>query len=166
MTYPALAIANAFIDIGRRNNANDLTPMKLQKLVYFAHGWHLGAIHKPLINEQVEAWRYGPVVRSIYDAAKSYGNRPVTNYLEHPFYLPQIDLVQTPDISSLLNWVWSQYGRFDGAQLSNMTHEVGSPWHKIYTQTGGNPLYGTDIPQSEIEQHFAQQYDRLMPVQA
>ena len=55
MTYQAVAIANAFIDIGKQNNATDLTPMKLQKLVYFAHGWNLGATGRPLINEEVEA---------------------------------------------------------------------------------------------------------------
>ena len=47
--------------------------MKVQKLVYFAHGWHLGITKKPLINEQVEAWPYGAVIPSLYDYLKQWG---------------------------------------------------------------------------------------------
>lgn len=164
MTYPALAIANAFIDIGKQSSANDLTPMKLQKLVYFAHGWNLGAAEQPLINEQVEAWRYGPVVRSIYEAAKYYGNQPVSSYLEHPFYSPRLSFSQSQEVAPLLNWVWRQYGHFDGVQLSNMTHEVGAPWHQVYTQWGNNPPLGTDIPVDVIQQYFRQQYAKLAQI--
>jgi uncharacterized phage-associated protein len=62
MPYPAAAIANEFIKVAKRNGVL-LTPMKLQKLVYFAHGWYLALLGKPLINEPVEAWKFGPVIQ-------------------------------------------------------------------------------------------------------
>lgn len=50
-----------------------LSPMKAIKLVYFCHAWYLGATSKPLLTEPVEAWTYGAVVPSLYQALKIYG---------------------------------------------------------------------------------------------
>jgi len=44
--------------------------MKLQKLVYYAHGWHLALNNEPLIDEQVECWQYGPVISSLFHEFK------------------------------------------------------------------------------------------------
>jgi len=73
-----LAIANYFIELAK-NDANLVSPMKLQKLVYFALGWCLALADKPLINEKVEAWQYGPVVGSLYREFKKYGNEGITS---------------------------------------------------------------------------------------
>lgn len=73
-----LAIANYFIELAK-NDDNLVSPMKLQKLVYFAHGWCLALADKPLINEKVEAWQYGPVVGSLYREFKKYGNEGITS---------------------------------------------------------------------------------------
>ena len=48
------------------------TPMHMIKLVYLSHGWMLGLRERSLINEAVEAWRYGPVVPSVYHRFKSF----------------------------------------------------------------------------------------------
>jgi uncharacterized phage-associated protein len=74
MTHNPIAIANYFIEL-----AKFITPMKLQKLVYFAHGWCLALADKPLINEKIEAWQYGPVVSSLYREFKKYGNEGITS---------------------------------------------------------------------------------------
>lgn len=45
-----------------------ITAMKLQKLCYYAHAWHLVWDEKPLFCEQIEAWANGPVVPALYRA--------------------------------------------------------------------------------------------------
>src|SRR5208282_4587731 len=70
--YPSMAVANWFIE-----NLSRVDPLKLQKLVYFAHGWHLALRDQPLIDELVEAWDYGPVVPSLYHQFKRYGNQSI-----------------------------------------------------------------------------------------
>ena len=55
--YNALVVANYFIDKAKAEGVS-LTPMKLQKLIYMAHGWHLALYDKPLIDEQFQAWDY------------------------------------------------------------------------------------------------------------
>ena len=76
MEHP-IAIANYFIK-KPFEDGTELTPMKLLKLVYAAHGWHLDLAGEPLIGERVEPWKYGPVVPSAYDEFKDYGDRNIT----------------------------------------------------------------------------------------
>lgn len=51
--------------------------LRLQKILYFAHMFHLGIEGEPLINEAFEAWDYGPVVPSLYHRVKMFGSRPI-----------------------------------------------------------------------------------------
>jgi len=71
--YRSMAVANWFID-----HVRNLTPLKLQKLIYYAHGWHLALRDQPLIDELIEAWEYGPVVPNVYHEFKEFGNQPIT----------------------------------------------------------------------------------------
>jgi len=72
----ALAVANYFIKKGI-DTKKSVSPMKLQKLVYFAHGWRLALYNSPLIDEAIQAWQYGPVIPGIYHEFKHYGNRDI-----------------------------------------------------------------------------------------
>jgi uncharacterized phage-associated protein len=77
MPYDPKAIANYLLEVAKNHNET-LTPMKIQKLVYFANGWHLALKNEPLINEQVEAWPYGPVIPSLYRAFRRFGDQAIT----------------------------------------------------------------------------------------
>ena len=57
MPYDAKSIANFFIDRAKESGET-LTQMKLHKLIYYAHGWHLALTGEPLIDEPVQAWNY------------------------------------------------------------------------------------------------------------
>src|SRR5258708_10309168 len=59
--YPAEAVANYFLEKSWEEGKS-VDPLKIQKLVYFANGWHLGLYGSPLIDEEVRAWTYGPVI--------------------------------------------------------------------------------------------------------
>ena len=75
MPYKPKDIADYFLLKGA-DDAN-MTPMKLIKLVYIAHGWSLGLYNKTLINEQPQAWKFGPVIPSLYDEFKEFGNKKI-----------------------------------------------------------------------------------------
>jgi len=93
MAYPAKSIANELLSLAHTRGISDVTPMKLQKLVYYAHGWWFGATGEPLIEEQIEAWQYGPVVPSLYEATKNFGNQSITTPL-HDYVLKGEELVE------------------------------------------------------------------------
>ena len=144
--------------------------MKLQKLVYYANGWHLAIKDVPLIDEQVEAWRYGPVIPSLRDAFQQYGDQPVES---HASYLvprcgtniideieevvPTVNQGNPPDLSfvrDLLDRIWQVYGKYTGIQLSNATHVPVHLGIKVYRSYRGQIPKGTDIPPDSIRETF------------
>lgn len=137
----AIVVASQFIQLGLEQD-KPVTPMKLQKLIYLAHGLHLAIHDSELINEGIEAWSYGPVIRSVYDAFKSWGNRPITEIPEIEFRIggkvlrSHLDLL-TDDEKDTIKLAWEIGGDLSGPQLSNWSHSVGSPWEKTY-KSGGN----------------------------
>ena len=168
MPYDPRAIANYFLDLADASGEL-VSPMKMQKLVYYAHGWYLALKDKPLLDEQIEAWSYGPVVRSLYRELRDYGDRPITKKLTDRRMIVRDGhyRVGTPEMSTtapgddfartLLDRVWELYSPYTAVQLSNATHEPGSPWDQVYekyTKDGGKILKGTDIPAESIRDYF------------
>jgi len=43
-----------------------MSAMKLEKLAYYSHAWHLVWEEEPLFSSPIEAWANGPVVRELY----------------------------------------------------------------------------------------------------
>jgi uncharacterized phage-associated protein len=145
MSYPAAAVANELLDLAGRSNRK-LTQIDIQKLVYFAHGWHLALTDQNLILDQIEAWTYGPVVRRLYDALKKFGNSPITEKVldwqiggksGFSYCFPTI---QSPSVESdayaraVVQSVWSKYGMLGSFKLVEITHLDGSPWQQAYSQ--------------------------------
>ena len=137
--YSSLAVANYFIDLAERDN-EQITPMKMQKLVFFAHGWHLAFYNEPLIREYVEAWTWGPVIRELYFEFRSFGKSPITkkgttfqvsDFLVLDFEIPEIE-DKDEKAKDTINAVWAAYGKYDGLTLANMTHVEGTPWKKVW----------------------------------
>ena len=151
MPHSALSVANKFLEIAE-NNGEIITPLKLQKLIYFAHGWSFAILDKPLINEFIEAWRYGPVIPSVYHEFKQFGNNPIS--------IPAIEIedgsprnVPVPtdiDTTLLLNRVWEVYGAKPAVQLANVTHEKDGPWEETYDRD----YLSMDISNDLIRKHF------------
>src|SRR5258708_36262190 len=115
--YSALAVANYFLGLAKANRVT-LDPMKLQKLIYFAHGWHLALYDgEPLINEEIQAWQYGPVVQSVYHEFKQFGADPITklatdiDVASGEIVTPRIPMDDTQTMG-LLNKIWEIYGTY------------------------------------------------------
>lgn len=160
--YNPLAIANYFIELAKKEDKL-ISPMKLQKLVYFAHGWCLALADKPLINEKIEAWQYGPVVSSLYREFKKYGNEGITSpavefkHLGDFKFANIIPTVEDNDVKKLLEKIWEIYGGYTGWQLSNATHLEGTPWSEIWGKDGVPS--NTDIPDEKIKDFFKKQME-------
>ena len=75
----ALNIANAILYKGF-NEGVDLTPMKLQRLLYLTYKEFYKRTNTLLFDEKFEVWKYGPVVRSVNAAFKKYGSNCIKDY--------------------------------------------------------------------------------------
>ena len=56
-----------------------LTPLKLQKLLYYVQGWHLVETGSPAFCEEIRAWREGPAVRQVYQEYRHLGKNPIVD---------------------------------------------------------------------------------------
>ena len=64
---PALDVANWFIEYSGYTK----TSLQIQKITYIAHGYMLGIHGVPLVSDQAQAWKLGPVFPEIYWKFKS-----------------------------------------------------------------------------------------------
>lgn len=141
--HDSRSIANRFLALARERG-DALTPMQLLKLVYIAHGWMLGLYSRPLIRDEVQAWQYGPVIRPLYNAVRTYGAGSISDDLAAP---PE-GLDDYED--DVIKQVFEVYGAMSGPALSRLTHAPGTPWQLSYVPGE----MGTSIPQDLIEDHY------------
>ena len=147
--YDSRQIANRLIRIARQSGES-MSIMRVLKLAYMAHGWTLATIEGPLVNEYVQAWRYGPVIPSIY-----YAFRPRGVYDLDPYPLIQEGELDS-EVDDLMVSVFGMYRRLSATQLSALTHIKGGPWHTTY-RPGKRGLV---IPNELIEEHFKDKLER------
>ena len=143
MGYPASAIANQFLDIAKRRKEG-LSPLKIQKLVFLSHAWHLALTGKPLVDDEFpEAWPYGPVFPSIYHQFKHFGRDAITERASEMAVEGTTVRSWHPEIKAhdvkvikLLDRIWKVYGHLSGTQLSRLTHAPGTPWDETRQAVG------------------------------
>lgn len=163
-------VANFFIYKGIQEN-KILNPMKLQKLLFFAYGWYLSLYDKRLFDKPIEAWKYGPVVASIYHDVKHYGNYSITEPISKTIFgddslfsikynTPTID-PKDEDTIKFLDAIWSLFSKFSAIQLSNSTHTEGTPWFKLASQYGFNIPNNAIIQDIDIKGYFDQVRDQI-----
>ena len=139
VAHDARVVANELIRLSVATG-RPLTPMQIIKLVYLCHGWMLGLYGRPLVRQDAQAWRYGPVFNDLYQALKHYGSRPATELIggvaEGMFDELERDLIRQ---------VFDKYGQLTGIALSNMTHTDGSPWHVASARGSQNAPISNDV---------------------
>ena len=120
------------------------TPMKLQKLCYYAQGIYM-ANGELLFEEDFQAWTYGPVIPALYDEYKEYGWRSIPDEFE----FPELE----PEKIEWIEQIVEGYGRYDGAALATMTHRE-APW--LNARQGLSETEGSNalIPKESMKTFF------------
>lgn len=148
MKESALSAANYFIDLST-NDGKDLKPLKLMKLVYIAHGFMLALADRSFLNprfDRVEAWKYGPVIPSVYHSFKQYGNSPIrekTIVFKNENPIDGQASIDTPvlhdeDAKRVCDFVWRRYKVFSDNELVSVLHGSGTPWARVYEEGKNN----------------------------
>ena len=133
--YEARDIAKFFIECAESEGRNDMSPLKIQKLVYFAHGMYLAMTGgKPLIEEDVYAWIYGPVIKPLYRELKIWGSKTV----QSDFFDDAKKVSENKEIADFLKNIWELLKKYTAVQLSMMTHEKNGPWDKVFIENHGS----------------------------
>ena len=158
--YSGKAIANAFLNAGVRDD-RPVDHMKLQKLIYFTHGYHLAlADGLPLLDELFEAWTFGPVLPSVYHEFKGFGAQPITRLATEykPSYrraMPVPPPADDPITEKIVDFVWRHYSQLPSIQLSNLTHKTTGPWYNTLREEGATKYRNKDIDNRLIHEYFS-----------
>lgn len=120
MPTNAIDIADELLRIAK-SEGQAMTPQKLIKLVWIAHAvWYemrAGKTAELFSINEIENWKYGPMIPVIYRATKKYGRSEIP-----------LDVIKMDDVKSrvdqktsdFLKEVFEKYGNFSGIQLSAM----------------------------------------------
>jgi uncharacterized phage-associated protein len=127
----ALQVAEFFLAKNDPSQGDSITPLKLQKLLYYAPGSALATLDRPLFNEIIKAWDLGPVCISIYHRFKIAGNAPIDrtykNSSEAARALKAAEKPFSREEIHLLELIFACYGSYTAWALSGMSHET-TPW--------------------------------------
>lgn len=130
MSKIPLYIANTFLQRGFEENV-DISPMKLQKLIYIFYKENLQSSNQKLFDEKFQVWKYGPVLSSVYEIFKIYGAKPITDYyMDDDNTFTTIDFSRNNDLYKIFDKIWTVYKNFNGIYLSMLTHLCGTAWYK------------------------------------
>jgi len=125
-----------------------MSAMKLQKLCYYAYGYHLAWETRQLFPERFEAWANGPVCPDLYAQHRgqfTLGDGAITGAPAG------LDAGERESIDLVLQ----AYGDLTAHQLSVMTHRE-PPWMNARARAGAVPLERSTEPlrDDEIFEYF------------
>lgn len=121
--------------------AEYITPLKLQKLLYYIQGLALRIYDKPAYSDNIVAWQYGPVIEVIYQKYK--GRNPIST--------PKASCIICDGLKKIIELVVSSYGQMEAGTLINLTHDE-EPW----TNTENKKTINTN----KIKEYFNKVYEQ------
>ena len=156
MTYSAASVANQFLTLSWRDD-KPITPMKIQKLLYIAQGYSLVECSKPMLNEVFEAWKFGPVLSTLYQACKHFKGTKIDKAIKDidPVTGEEMppEMITDPDVLGIIAYVWDQFKDISAIDLSDWTHAQDGPWYLV-TKGGTEILRHQDVPNDLIKNYF------------
>ena len=107
----------------------EITPLALQKILYYIQGIFIVNYGRPLFNEECKAWRHGPVYEEVYDMFKGFKYNPI----EDKRFIIFRDRFQmlTDEEKEIIDMVLNTFGMYSGKTLERITHNE-SPWADVY----------------------------------
>lgn len=125
--------------------------MKANKLTYYAQAWALIRLGRPLFNEEIEAWKHGPIIPSVYRAYKQYGDEAIPAPEDTEFLNKFSD-----EESQLLLDVAREYGCLSTWKLRTDSHGKDEPWQEVY-----DPAVKHTVISKELIQKYFESKERI-----
>lgn len=150
--YEAKQIAQWFVNRAAldaettRDDTNYISNLKIQKLLYYAQACSMATKNRKLFNERIEAWKFGPVVKKVYDIYKVCSNKPVT--YKEPVILDEETCI-------LLEFVYQHFANSSPMELVEMTHQ-----DKSYGEAKQhNNIYNDEKIKNDFEEKWLKDVD-------
>lgn len=143
-----------------------VSPMKLQKLLYYCHADFLVMTGRPLVRQEFEAWEFGPVIPSLFHEFKSFEAKPIEcrAFIFNPvtcnreLALPG----NLGDYAPVVRSTFEIYSRCTASALSNMSHSESGPWAETLRRFSRGSLRGRCIDNEVILRYHETPVDRAI----
>lgn len=141
MTVSIMRVARTLGNLSRWSLSN----LELQKIAFIAEMLYLGRTKEPLVNEDWQAWAYGPVQPELYHQAKIFGADPVRDI----FVADLLDINSAEGQAT--NDAYNLMKVLTPGQMVNITHRPDGAWARNYA----SGMRGKLIPKSDIRAEYA-----------
>jgi len=131
---------------GNEDEGDCLTPMRVQKLLYYVQGWSLAQRDRAAFSERIEAWAHGPVVKEVYKALGEFGRNAVPCEWGSGSVLGLEDRCHAEA-------VWQVYKPYSAISLSDMTHQE-KPWMDARGNLPREAKSNKEITHSSMRDYF------------
>jgi uncharacterized phage-associated protein len=129
-------------------SGDTISNLKLQKILYYLQGHFLAVFDKPLFEEKIEAWKFGPVIGNIYQKYKIYDKCIPTDNLEY-----DISNLTEDEINFIKN-IYDIYSNFSAKRLVEMTHSE-APFRNAF----GGDYTNNEITKESMKDFFVKQIE-------
>lgn len=113
--------------------------LKLEKLVYLCYAEYLCQTNARLFDDEIYAFKYGPVVKDVYEHYKVYERREIETRLSDEFTLQLRSRISFSsnglDKLYCIDDTIKRCKDLTATQLIDITHSDGSPWKSVYDGT-------------------------------
>lgn len=137
-TYTSIDVAKRFLELAEQDDdyIQDISHMKLQKLVFFAQLMSVrNGIETPLHSDETQAWDYGPVEPKLYKLIKKIDLTNLTLKNKDVFdVFSKAQPIDDTESEEIIQFVWGKFKNWTAVQLSALTHRKSSPWYVVYTK--------------------------------
>lgn len=138
-----------FIVRSLHESGDEVSNMKLQKLLYFAQALYLAEFQKPLFDEEMQAWKDGPVSPAVYRRFREFTHRDIQ---ESALGTPGgVDLEEARHIEMVLN----TFGGFTARVLRTMSHKS-DPWLGVWRDHARDDRCEETISKESMREFFVQ----------
>lgn len=132
--------------------AEEVTPLALQKMLYFAQGIHMALSGIEFFREECEAWAHGPVFKDVYDIFKNFKYNPIDDIR---FAMFQNRFHELPDDEKrIIDLVVETFGMYSGKVLERITHEE-TPWKNARVNCLPGESSNEVISKESIKKYFS-----------
>ncbi|MEH0147425.1 type II toxin-antitoxin system antitoxin SocA domain-containing protein [Corynebacterium sp. Q4381] len=116
-----------------------ITPMKLQKILYFVTSQYSKKTEGDyLLEAPFETWAYGPVEYTVFDEFRTFSKKPITKYARDAAgNTLVVNESEDPYLREALDEVWEATRDKGAVFLSKLTHSEDSAWDKAYQNDCG-----------------------------
>ena len=131
----------------------EVTPLMLQKLLYFIQGVSYALNAKPMFTENCQAWVHGPVYPEVYDIFRDFKYNPIEDARFVIFECAE-DVI-TEEECRTIDLVVNTFGEYGGKVLERITHEE-MPWKLARKGYTDNIPSNETITMENIEEYYTE----------